>query len=291
MKNSKKSKSSSHKPSFFKKLTPFAVVGIIGFGAYALWEANPDLRQAIGQYVDNGEITTLEVRYTPEKIIETYGKGLLGDTERTFQKAELKFYPYTLFEVKYSSPEKKTKEGFLLWGLVDGEIVTDCEQWNKTHGFQDAINAAANRNDFKLLHALEKNKGQMTIDQLQKELQVEQDILLSWIKEAKSKHLIVQKGNELQLHFQDPRLLVTPQTKMSQCFVTKPYNYAQKVPRRYSTNQIEKSAQAAFGQDFTIRSQETVYLPVYSLDIRNADGSVRTVDFNAVTGTPMKPLT
>lgn len=272
-----------------KPFIAFVAIAAIGIGVYSLWEANPNVRSAISQYVDNGEIRTLEVRYTPEKVMELYGAELLSDGERTFQKADLKFQPHALFDVKYSSQDKKTKEGVLLWSLVDGEMVINCEKWETTHGFEDAINAQANRNDFKILHALEKADGKLSIAQLQKELHVEEDLFNRWLENAKEKHLIVQQGNEIQLHFQNPRLLVMPQTRLSQCLVSKPYNHAQKVSRRYSPSQLEKLAQAAFGQDFTIRSQEVIYLPIYSIDILNPDGSTRTVEFNAVTGSEITP--
>lgn len=290
MKFSKKGKPSSNfaiRGSITKPLAVTIIAGFLAFGLYSIWEANPNVRSTIGQYIDNGDIKTLEVRFTPEKIMELYGKDLLSQGERSFQKAELKFYPHTLLDVKYSTADNRTKEGILLWSLVDGEMVINCDRWETTHGFQDAINAQANRNDFKILNVLEKSKGKLTVDQLQKELQVEEEIFLPWLETSKEKYLVVQKGNEVQLHFQNPRLFVTPQTKMTQCTVSKPYNYAQKVSRRYSTSQIEKIARAAFGQDFTIRSQEAVFLPVYSIEILNPDGSIRTAEFNAVTGTPV----
>ncbi len=288
MRSSKKSKGAASGTLLKKPLVIGLLCAGIGYGAYSFWEANPNMQAAIAQYVDNGEIKTLEVRYTPEKIMELNHKELLSNNERTFQKADLQFYPHVLFNVKYTAPDKKTKEGTLLWSLVNGEMVVDCHNWETTHGFEDAINAQATRNDFKILNALEKSKGKMTIEQLQKELQLEQDVLVSLLENAKKKHLIVQKGNEIQLHFQNPRLLVVPQTKISQCIVSKPYNHSQKIARRYSPSQIEKISKAAFGQDFTIRTQEAIYLPIYSIDILNQDGSVRTAEFNAVTGNLIK---
>lgn len=286
MKSTKKSKGSNFSPldQLKRPLVTLFFIAAAGLGAYAFWEANPNMRSAIGQYVDNGEIKTFEVRYSPEKVLELYGRDLLNDGERTFQKADLKFLPHALFDVKYSSTDRKTKEGVLLWSLVNGEMVIDCDRWETTHGFEDAINAQANRNDFKILQALEKARGKLPIDQLQKELHAEQDIFLAWLEHAKDKHLVVQQGNEVLLHFQNPRLLVAPETKLSQSLVSKPYVHAQKVSRRYSTNQIEKIAHAAFGQDFKIRTHDAIYLPVYSIEILNPDGSTRTVDFNAVTG-------
>lgn len=291
MKSTKKSKAPEPSPMLplMKPFLAVVVIAGIGIGAYSLWEANPNVRSAITQYIDNGEIQTFEVRYTPEKVLELHGAELLSNGERTFQKADLKFQPHALFDVKYSSQDKKTREGVLLWSLVDGEMVINCDKWEKSHGFEDAINAQANRNDFKMLQALEKANGKLPVAQLQKELQVEEDLFHSWLENAKEKHLIVQQGNEVQLHFQNPRLLVMPQTKLSQCLVSKPYNHAQKISRRYSISQLEKLAQAAFGQDFKIRSQEVVYLPIYNIDILNPDGSTRTVEVNAVTGEVISP--
>lgn len=291
MKSTKKLKTTEPR-NFLPPMKPFIIftaIAVIGIGAYSFWDANPNVRSAISQYIDNGEIRTLEVRYTPEKVIELYGTELLSNGERTFQKVDLKFQPHALFDVKYSSQDKKTKEGVLLWSLVDGEMVINCDKWETTHGYEDAINAQANRNDFKILHALEKANGKLTIALLQKELHVEEDLFYAWLENAKEKHLIVQQGNEIQLHFQNPRLLVMPQTKLGQNLVSKPYSNAQKVSRRYSPSQLEKLAQAAFGQDFTIRSQEVVYLPVYSIDVLNPDGSTLSVEFNAVTGGAITP--
>jgi len=261
----------------------------LGAGGWWLWESNSQLSTVVGQYIDNGEIQTLQARYTVEKVMEQHEKELLGDGERSYHKSELKFHPYAMMDVKYSAPDRKTKEGVILWGLVDGEMVVNCETWEKTHGFEDTINASANRNDFKVLNALAKNKGKLSMESLQSELQVEQDVLQPWLESVKQKHLVVQKGNDVQLHFQNPKLFVTPQSKISECLVTKPFSHAQKISRRYSTSQIEKIALAAFGQDFTIRTTKEVFLPVYSIEIMNPDGSILTTYWNAVNGKRITP--
>lgn len=274
------------------KLKSFLMISsIVVFGGIACWvlQHNPNVQSVVEQYIDNGEILTFEARFTPEKIMELRGKELLGSGERTFHKAELKFHPYVMFDVKYTSLDKMTKEGVLLWSLTDGEMVIDCENWEKTHGFEDAINVQANRNDFKILNAIAKNKGKVTSEILQKELQVEEDVLQPWLEEAKDKHLIVQKGSEIQLHLQNPRILVSPQTKIAQCMVTKPYTHAQKISRTYSTGQIEKIAHVAFGQDFTIRTKKEIFLPVISIELLNPDGSFLTTYWNALNGKKIIP--
>ena len=189
----------------------------------------------------------------------------------TLQEPRLKFYPYLLMDVKYSSPEKKTREGVLLWGMADGEIVINTETWETTHGFRDCLDADACRNDFKVLQALATSKGYLSREELLTKLHVEPEVLEEWVDGAIDKHLIVQKGNNYYLHFEEPVLSILPQSKISQPLVTKPYNQALREPKKYSASQIEKSAKAAFGSDFTIRSTKEVFLPVYNIDVLNPD--------------------
>jgi hypothetical protein len=240
------------------------------------------------QYIDNRDISTLEARYLPEQIIEMHRQELLSHDKRTLQNTTLKYYPYLLLDVKYSE-SNRTREGVLLWGLNDGEMVLNTETWEITHGFKDCLECQATRSDFKILQALARRQEMMTIEELQKELHVEREVLNSWIEGAKQKHLIVQKGNLLQLHFEDPKLLVTPQTKIKQHLVSKPLGEGQKVARTYSRNQIMDITQAAFGSDFKIRSEQEIFLPVYSFEILNPDGSVQISEWNALTGQRILP--
>lgn len=257
--------------------------------AGAAWYFNSGEHVAgfVQQYVENGEFTTLKARYTPEQIMEINRKDFLVDNQHSFKDSGLKFHPYVLMEIKYTQPDKKSREGVMLWSLVDGEMVINTDTWEKTHGFEDAINASANRNDFKLMHALAKIKGPSAFEQLQKDLRVEKETLDSWIESAASKHLIVQKGNEIQLHFQDPKLSVLPETKMTDWLVKKPYNHAQRLSEQYSIAQVQKIAKAAYGDDFAVRSSTEVFLPVYSIDVLNPDGSTFTSYWNALTGQKM----
>lgn len=272
-----------------RKIFFIAVVLCILAGGFWLLSGAGQLSGIVQQYVENGEITTLKARFTPEQIIETNGKELLVDDDHSIQESGLKFHPYVLMEVKYAQADKKSREGIALWSLVDGEMVLDTETWEKTHGFEDAINADANRHDLKLLLAIAKQKGSASLDQLQKELKLEKEMLAAWVESALSKHLIFQKGNELHLHFQDPKVLVQPETKINDRLVKKPYDHAQRVPEKYSPNQIQKIAKAAFGEDFTVRNISEVFLPVYSIVVANPDGSTLTTYWNALNGHQMAP--
>jgi len=254
-----------------------------------LWNNNPQVRELVEHYIENGEIITLEARYTADQIMDANRKNLLSDDSKNFKDPELKFHPYLMMYVKYTQPDRSTREGVILWSMVDGEMVIDTQNWEKTHGFEDAILAGADQSDYRILNMLAKSKGKMTIDQLQKELHVETDTLTPWLESLRAKHLIVLKGTDVQLHFQNPKILVLPETKFKQWLVTKPYNHAQRVANKYSKSQIERNAKAAFGPDFMVKSSSEVYLPVYSIEVQNPDGSVLTSFWNALNGRRITP--
>ena len=256
----------------------------VGFGGWWFWNHNQQLRDVVDQYIENGEFLTLEARYTPERIMEAHKKELLPDPQHAFQEPILKFYPYLLIDTKFVQPDRKTREGFLLWCLTDGEMLLDTDTWEKTHGFEDAINAHATRSDFKIMNALAKNGSPLSLEELQKDLHVETEMLSPWIEGAIDKHLIIRSGNEVQLHFQNPKIYVIPQTKIKQEFVSKPVSQSQRSAKRYSRSQVERIANAAFGPTFTIRSVREIYLPVFSIIVQNPDGTTHTSLWNAITG-------
>lgn len=261
------------------------VIGcVILAGAWWFWNHNENMRDLVNQYIENGEILTLEARFTPQQIMDLHQKELLGQDQRNFKEPSLKFHPYLFLEVKYTQPDKKSREGVALWSLMDGELVLNTQTWEKTHGFEDAINAGATREDFKILNALAQNKGILNRERLRQQLNLEDEIIEPWIESTRQKHLVIQRGSELQLHFQNPKILVSPQTKITHRLVTKPYEHNQLVGKNYSQRQIEKISSAAFGQDFAIRTVKEVYLPVYCIEVANPDGSVMTTYWNALTG-------
>jgi len=258
-------------------------------GSWWIWNTNHELRNFVSEYVDNGEFLTIQARYTADQIMTEHRNELLPDKEHSFQESELKFHPYLLMEVKYCKGDKKSCEGVLLWSQIDGEMVINTDNWEKTHGFEDAIKAEATKTDFTILNALAKNGGRLSKDQLIKELQMEANLLDPWIENLRKKHLIVLKGGNLQLHFHNPKIAVVPQTQITEWLVTKPYNHAQKVSGKYSRNQIEAIAYAAFGEDFTIRDVTQIYLPVYGIEVSNPDGSRLSTFWNALNGKRITP--
>lgn len=262
----------------------------VGGGGWWFWHS-PEMalwKDRILQYVDNRDVVTLEARFLPEQIIDAHSKELLGNNKKTLQNTTVKYYPYLLLDVKYPDGSK-TREGVLIWGLTDGEMVLNTESWESTHGFRDCLACQATRSDFKLLQALAHKGGSSSVDELQKELRIEREVFEGWVESSKQKGLVVQNGNLVSLHFENPKILVTPQTKVKHHLVTKPLNEGQKVPRSYSQSQIIAITQAAFGNEFIIRSEQELFLPVYSLEIVNPDGSVQISEWNALTGQRIIP--
>lgn len=272
-----------------KSVILILILAAIAGGGWWLWQ-HPQMvnwKDRVLQYVDNRDIVTLEARYLPEQIIEAHRKELLNG-KKTLQNTLVKYYPYLLLDVKYPDLTK-TREGMLVWGLTEGEIILNTDTWEATHGFHDCLECQADRSDFKVLQTLARRAGSSTFEDLQKELHVERETLQMWIEAAKKKGLVIQKGNVVQLHFENPKILVTPQTRVNQPLVSKPMKEALKVPRTYSPNQIRAMTQTAFGKDFIIRNEQEIFLPVYSFEILNPDGSIQVSEWNALTGQQIVP--
>lgn len=262
-----------------------SVIFAIGFSLY--WFGD-DLLDPIKGYVENQDVLTLEAKYGPESLMELHRRDLLSDHQKTYQDPQLKYYPYLLMEVKFVDSNKKPKEGVILWSQSDGEMVINTEAWEKTHGFEDAINADATAADFRVLNILAE-KGVQTRDKLQKELNVDEEALNGMIDSVQKKQLVIVKGNEIQLHMENPKFFVTPQTKMTQWLVTKPFSQGKKVSPLYSKSRIERNAKAAFGSSFSIKNVKEIFLPVYSISVLNGDGSILISDWNAINGARIQP--
>lgn len=261
---------------------------VLGGGWWG-WNHSDRLHDFLGDYIERGEFLTLEARYTPDQIIEQHRRELLSDASRQVQEPALRFAPYLLMEIKYAPTDKRTREDVILWSLADGEMVIDTEQWETTHGFEDALRADATRQDFRIMQALAKNQGTMTYDQLLQELRVEEDILDAWLSAARQKQLITLRGNQIQLHFQNPKISVAPFTRIHQALVTKPYSHAKQIPRHYSRSQIERLTKATFGPDFAIRHIKEVFVPIYEISVLNPDGTIFTTSWNALNGQRIAP--
>lgn len=279
-----------------KRFSPFTFLLLfLGIGLWWVWQSDSGRKwkENIIDYIDNRDLATLEARFTPEQILALNRQEILGkegdqNSKRVLKQTTLVYYPYLLLNVKYTA-DQNSREGVLLWGLNDGEVVLNTNTWEKTHGFDDCLECNANRQDLRILQTLAKKPAGMTVEEMQKSLGVEREELISWLENTKQKYLIAQQANVYQLHFQNPKLLINPQTQINHPIVLKSQGTSIKAPRNYTRNQIIFLAKATFGNSFTIRSEEEIYLPVYRLEIINPDESIQTSEWNALTGKQIMP--
>lgn len=268
---------------------------LLGYGYYWVSEKNPQLKSYIPvvknrvmDLVNSGSFPTLEARHSPEHIMEINKKVLIKDAKHKFLETELKFYPYLLMEVKYTEDDHSTGEGVILWDMIDGEMVINTKKWEKTHGFGDCIKASAERYEYRIINIIAKEGGTIDRGGLSRALQIENEVLDSWIDSCRKKKLIVQSGNHYRLHLHNPRLNIVPQTIIDENLVTKSYKNAERLNRRFSPAQIKRASELTFGQDFAIRNVMDIYLPIYSITVQNPDGSIHTTLWNAVNGQKLK---
>lgn len=261
----------------------------LGISAWWTWNNNSNVRDFVQQVLDNRDILTLETRFSPEQIIAANFNKLARDSQHSIQEPAVRFYPYLLMDVKYTGNDRRTYEGLLLWSLVDGEIVLDTENWETTHGFADCINSRACREDLIIMQAIASTpRGEISREELLKKLAIDPEQFEELMASAKDKHLVTQQGPLFTLHFENPKIHIQPQTRIAQPLVTKSYSHALRARNFFSPSQLEKMARVAFGNDFTIRSSREIYLPVYSIEVLNPDGSILTTYWNALSGRQMK---
>lgn len=269
---------------FMRFLTTLIVLGGLGYGVYWLNNTQPELKHQAIEMINTGTFHTLEARFTSAQIMEKERLALLKDSDHRYSSPTLRFHPYLLMEVKFTTPSDQTEEGIILWDLIDGEMVLDTKSWDKTHGFADCINTGADKYEYKILATIAKNGGKADRQSLMSSLNVETHIFEKWVDRAQKKKLIVQHGNDYRIHLHHPVINVCPTTKIAHPLVTKNCKHSERINRKYSPNQIKKAAEAAFGTDFAIRSTQDVFLPIYSITVQNPDGSLHTTHWNALNG-------
>lgn len=256
-------------------------------GGFYVNKKRPDVKNKILEFVTSGQFHTLEARFTAQQIMEMNKKELLKTAKHKYLEPSLKFFPYLLMEVKYTTDGEHTGEGVILWDLTDGEMVLNTKEWDKTHGFGDCISSSTERYEFKVINLLSQTNGSVERETIARILQIESAVLDLWLDSCKKKKLVVQSGNHYRLHFQHPRICVTPETQLHDRIVTKPYKNAERIARRFSPSQIRRTSESAFGNDFAIRTTMDVFLPVYSITVQNPDGSRHTSYWNALNGKVM----
>lgn len=269
------------------------VVGLAVVGVWA-WREFPAMRQSVdsvkglvNQSVGTGNFATLESVFTPDQIMTSHKAQLLKTPQHEFADVHTEFQPYVLMDVKYTLAGS-TQEGQALWSLVEGEMVTDASTWALTHGFEDAITAGSSEEDFKVLNAVAEVSGGIDHQDLINKLPTQPEKAEEWVNKTLEKQLIVLTGKQYRLHFQNPKIRVTPATKISVPLVAQANKGAVRTPSLFTPKQVEFAAKAAFGKSFAIRSSQEVFLPVYSIKVKNPDGSILTTYWNALNGRQME---
>lgn len=265
-------------------------VGVLGGGYYYYTLNKEAVDGYISEYVASKSFPTLEIRYSAQSIMEDNRETLIKDEYHKYLTPELHFYPYILMEVKYSKNSSSTSEGIILWDLEDGEFVTSTASWEKTHGFEDCITSKADHNDFKIINALAYGGGHLSRKELSDKIRIENEVLDRWVESCRKKKIVVQSGNGFRLHLEKPKIAIRPETVLNHHLVTQTIRNVKQRPRRYSSKQVERVANLAFGPDFTIRKSTEIYLPVYKIDVQNPDGSTLTTYWNALTGLQISNL-
>src|ERR1700722_5862497 len=100
----------------------------LGAACYGLWwltSTKPEVKSKVEEILNTGTFNTLEIRYTASQIMDVNRRHLLKDNRHRYLEPSMKFYPYLLLEVKYTVSDRKTREGVILWDLIDGEMVID----------------------------------------------------------------------------------------------------------------------------------------------------------------------
>lgn len=259
------------------------VTALTAWSWYAWGSYLSDWKEEVVHYVHNADLLTFRARYSPEEILSSpEGIAWLAG-EHGEIKSTVKYYPYLLIDLKYTEG-KQSREGRLLWGFNDGEMVLDTETWETTHGFRDCLDAAATRDDCKILQTLAAAGGILSLDDLQRKLQVRSEPFQKALDQVVKKHLVVIRRGDAALHFEKPRLAQVPNTRLHTAFLTRPSSNEIRVARNYSKEQIVRLVRAAFGDHLKIREMREAALPVVQIELRYTDGTARQSEWNSLTG-------
>ncbi|CRX38983.1 hypothetical protein [Estrella lausannensis] len=235
-------------------------------------------------YAEGGHRQVFEPKLSAEQIMNQKRAELLQNSAHTYHKASLMLAPYILMETKFVDDNNRSREGWLLWSEVDGEIVFDTDSWQTTHGYRDALQSGADEGDYLLMHALVKRKGSAARELLRRDLKMEKDPFDKRVKSASKKNLVALFGDTVGLHVHNPKIASMPPSRVSHPFVMREVELSALIPRTFSEASIQKAAKASFGKNFTIRSSKEVFLPLWKIEVKKPDGSLSISYWNAVNG-------
>ena len=269
---------------FFSSLI---TLGVLGTTVWWVNDARPELKYKFIEIVHTRTFQTLEARFTPKQIMDKERDYLLQGNGHQYGEPALKFHPYVLMEVKFTQNNFSTKEGLILWDLIDGEMVIDATTWEKTHGFADCIYVHADRRELGILNLLAQYGGSADRQMIMSAFNVEQSLIETWLERCLKKKLIVCYDGIYRIHLQEPKIPFLPLTQIDAPLVTKNCKHTERIPPHFSSSQIKRLAKATFGNDFAIRSAMDIFIPIYIITVENPDGSTHTTHWNALTGQRM----
>lgn len=271
----------------FKFIFSLLALMIALLGGYWLYIHYDELSMYAQTMRGESKILTFESTISPDEFLLSKQKELLPSPSYSFGKITTLYLPYLLLDIKYVGDNKVTEEGEALFSLDNGEMVLDTRNFETTHGFEDCINANATADDFRLLQLIQRHGGSMQREALAHQLGIDNDALSSKINNLRKKQLIAIKGDTVRIHFAKPLLLSLPTSKVMHRLVTKEVPSEVQLPARYSSSSIKKMATAAFGQDFAIRREQALFIPILEIEVQNPDGTVLKTHWSGITGKPV----
>lgn len=263
-----------------KLLSTIITLGILGYGLWWVDDHYPHLKTIAMEKIGTSNVLALEAKITPQKLLADQKGSLTKSNKATCHTPELRYAPYLLLEVKYSKNSKETAESIMLWDLTDGEMILNTKTWEKTHGYGDCIEAHATPNDFQIINVLAQNGGSADHKKLKSE------ITDQTIDTALRKKLIVQTDSGYRLHMKNPGFTADPKTNVTNPIVALSAKSGERLPKRYSLQQVKKNVEAAFVNDFVIKKATEIYVPFYAITVEESDNSLHTTFWNALTGKP-----
>jgi hypothetical protein len=270
--------------TMIKSLAWLALIMALAAGGYWAYMNVPEVTTMTAELLQQEHPTlTFEVVYSPDMILQKHQKELLRDPTHAPGDSYVIFVPHLLMEVKYLRDDKKTEEAKLLWNMHSGEMVLDTATFENTRGFEECIRVHASEEDFRILHAILRHGGSVSRETLLQDIGGNFEQLTTRLENLKKKHLISLRQELVRIHLQNPILQVKPYTNIRHALVVQSSS-DKKIKARYSKEQVHKIAQAAFGQDFAIQSDQCVYVPYVVIEVKNPDNSILKTYWNGVTG-------
>jgi hypothetical protein len=229
-------------------------------------------------------IETFETSIQPDELLSHQAQNLLLSKQHVWGPVRLYFSPHLFLQVKYSASGRATVNTAMLWDLIDGELVLNTNNFDRTQGFADCLNSKASADDFRLLHLLFKRGGSLSKEQMVNDLGMADETVCERVDSLKKRHLVVVSNDVVRIHVESPLLKVEPISTITKPVVHRKTTRSMLFPSTFKKTEIESLIQNAFGSDLAIRSSRIIYIPIYEVQVLNPDESLRKTYWNAISG-------